>query len=148
VRPQLTGEAVAEDDVDLRALYPTHGGHREGSGRKRTVDRLHTIAEAEQRFFTYTRVNELFAQLDRIAMGQLPDTSVGEMRRAAEYLLNRSLGKPTERVEMSGPNGGAIQTASIFATIPTAALTALIDEVEYRTERSSETDGDDRGGEA
>lgn len=85
------------------------GGTRPGAGRKRKSDKFAgQIARAEKRIAD--RLPEIVDTLLELAAGvevQSVDEETGGTkvyskppdRQAAEYLLNRIMGKPTERVE-------------------------------------------------
>lgn len=94
-----------------------YGGAREGAGRKPTAQKFESkVAIAERKIAN--RMPELVENMLTLARGvtvQETDKEGNERTytkppdyKANEYLLNRIMGKPTERVESSGPGGGAI----------------------------------------
>lgn len=98
------------------------GGWRPGAGRK--PNELHDEQQALLRE-GWPRENRLAAirRLGSIAEGDDPELAI----RAAELLLNRTFGKPTERKELSGPEGGPIQLTPVDYR---AGLDALAPEAE------------------
>lgn len=94
-----------------------NGGARPNAGRKKKAEKFETaISKAERRICD--RLPELIDNLFILAAG----VTVQEIdkdgiivytrppdRQANEYLINRILGKPTERQEVSGENGAAIR---------------------------------------
>jgi hypothetical protein len=95
------------------------GGARPGAGRKPTAERYESqIRKAEKRIAD--RLPELVDNLLRLATGvvvQDVDVESGEVLvyskppdyKANEYLLNRIMGKPTERQEVTGQDGGPVE---------------------------------------
>lgn len=90
------------------------------AGRPRNADKnAGAVAAAEQQI--RDRLPSLIENMFRLADGiELQTVSkeghtliytTAPDRAANEYLINRILGKPTERQEMSGPDGGAIPVA-------------------------------------
>lgn len=91
-----------------------NGGARPGAGRKPRAEKYETaIGKAEKRIVD--RLPELIDNLFRLAGGVVveqtdPDgeTTVYQKPpdyKANEYLVNRILGKPTERQELTGEDG-------------------------------------------
>lgn len=92
-----------------------HGGARPGAGRKPKAQKNETaIARAEQQI--RDRLPEVIDALFDLALGvKVEDVNIltGEAvvyrrppdRAAAQYLTDRIMGKPTERQEISGPDG-------------------------------------------
>ena len=93
------------------------GGARPGAGRKpQGIKSLTPIAAAEARVRDRLPllIDNLFALADGVTVQE--ETQNGPRvytrapdRQANEYLINRIMGKPTERKEVSGPEGGPIQ---------------------------------------
>jgi hypothetical protein len=90
---------------------PFAKGVRANTGRKSAAERHPTIVEVEVAYFTQTKVGKFFRRMGEIAMGthtttaidssgQLVEvgTPIKDQRAALEYLINRALGKPIERV--------------------------------------------------
>lgn len=96
-----------------------NGGARPGAGRKKKADKFETaINAAEQRI--RDRLPELIDNMFILAGGVVVQEvdekddivhvfSKPPDRQANEYLINRILGKPTERQEVGGLNGAAIR---------------------------------------
>ena len=91
-----------------------NGGARPGAGRKPKAEKYETaINRAEKRIAD--RLPELIDNMFRLAEGvtvQEVDEEGGVLvyskppdRQANEYLINRILGKPTERAEFTGQDG-------------------------------------------
>ncbi len=99
-----------------------NGGARPGAGRKRKDEKFKApIAKAEKRIAD--RLPQLIDNLFELADGvtvQETDPKTGATtvytrppdRQANEYLLNRIMGKPTERQEVSGPDGTALEVTA------------------------------------
>jgi hypothetical protein len=94
------------------------GGARPGAGRKpKGIKSLTPIATAEGRIVDRLPqlIDNLFSLADGVTVQE--ETPQGGPRvytrppdrQANEYLINRIMGKPTERKEVSGPEGGPIQ---------------------------------------
>lgn len=89
------------------------GGARPGAGRKRVRDKNGTaIQQAEKKI--RDRLPEIVDAQIALALGVKVDDGSDVYtkppdRAASEYLINRILGKPTERQEVTGEIGGAIQ---------------------------------------
>lgn len=91
-----------------------NGGARPGAGRKRKDDKFKLpIAKAEQRIAD--KLPQLIDNLLMLAEGVLVEefsiATGGKMvfqrppdRQANEYLINRIMGKPTERRELTTPD--------------------------------------------
>ena len=94
------------------------GGARPGAGRKRKVDKHETaISRAEKQISDRlpSLIENMFALADGVTV-QETDSEGGVRvytrppdRQANEYLINRVMGKPTERQEVSGPEGEDIR---------------------------------------
>jgi hypothetical protein len=97
-----------------------HGGRRLGAGRKTAQAKK---AKADLRESLTERITarsgEILDSLFTLALGvkiKDVDDKTGEVeyfvcppdRQACEYLLNQAIGKPTERKEIGGPEGGPI----------------------------------------
>jgi hypothetical protein len=92
-------------------------GQPGGPGRRRKADKFaRPIARAEKQIAD--RLPELIDNMLALASGDPPD------RQANEYLINRILGKPTERQEIGGLNGGPIVIEAYDYTIAIAAIAA------------------------
>ena len=100
-----------------------HGGKRAGSGRKAKADKhAGKIARAEK--VIADRLPELIDNLFDLAAGVLVQhvgkdgvVDVFERppdRQANEYLINRIMGKPTERAEVTGPSGGPVEVVTFY----------------------------------
>lgn len=96
------------------------GGARPGAGRPRKrVQYAGQIAKAEKRIADH--LPEVVDRMLELAAGVTvqdddPDGGVTVYskppdREAAKYLLDRIMGKPTERKELSGPDGGPVRTS-------------------------------------
>lgn len=94
------------------------GGARPGAGRKpKGIKSLTPIALAEGRIVDRLPqlIDNLFALADGVTVqeetpqGGTKIYSRAPDRQANEYLVNRIMGKPTERKEVSGPDGAPIQ---------------------------------------
>lgn len=92
-------------------------GNPGGPGRPRKADQnAGAIAAAEKRI--RDRLPELIENMFRLADGVwVEETTILGTKivyqkppdyKANEYLINRIMGKPTERQEVSGPDGGAV----------------------------------------
>jgi hypothetical protein len=107
------------------------------NGRPRRADKhAGAIAKAEQRIAQKLPqlidnmlalsegiwVEEKTAEGLRIVYKRAPD------RAANEYLINRIMGKPTERKELSGPDNGPIPIQTFDYTAAVAEVTAGSDE--------------------
>ena len=93
------------------------GGARVGAGRKpKAVKFARPIAQAEKRIAD--RLPKLIDRMFELADGVLMAETLmdGELRvyrerpdrQALEYLINRILGKPVERQELTGDGGGPL----------------------------------------
>lgn len=107
------------------------GGTRPGAGRKLKADKhAGAIAKAEKRIAD--KLPELIDNLLRLAQGvelqefdKLGQAIIrdGEVvtyceapdRQANEYLINRIIGKPVDKREISGPEGGSIPVSIMSA---------------------------------
>lgn len=97
------------------------GGARPGAGRKPRSEKFATpIADGERRIAD--RLPWLIDKEFELATGVMVQevTKDGKViyqtppdRQAIEYLINRVMGKPVERKEVSGPDGGA-QTHKVY----------------------------------
>lgn len=106
------------------------GGPRPGSGRPRKAEKFQRpIARAEKRIAD--RLPWLIDQQFELAEGVLAEEGKdGEEkvykrppdRQAVEYLLNRIMGKPTERQELTGKDGEPLDR--------TDALRAILEDPE------------------
>jgi hypothetical protein len=95
-----------------------HGGARQNAGRKPKSEKFASeIGKADRRIAK--NLLRYIDNMERLADGVLtehvnPVTGESDIYReppnfkANEYLINRIMGKPTERVEASGPDGGPI----------------------------------------
>lgn len=94
------------------------GGARPGAGRKpQGIKSLTPVVAAEARIRDRlpSLIDNLFALADGVTVQE--ETSQGGTRvytrppdrQANEYLINRIMGKPIDRKEVSGPEGGPIQ---------------------------------------
>lgn len=102
----------------------TAGGARPGAGRPRKREKYAgQITRAEKRIAD--RLPELIDKMMELANGVLieetnPVTGDPQVyqkppdRQALEYLVNRIMGKPTERQEHSGSDGDAIRIETRF----------------------------------
>lgn len=100
---------------------PFQKGHPGGPGRPKKADKYAgAIARAEKRIAD--RLPELIDNLFLLASGVLveEDTPAGVSifkrppdRAANEYLINRIMGKPIERQEIGGVDGGLIEVAFV-----------------------------------
>lgn len=124
-----------------------NGGARPGAGRKRKAEKWAApIAKAEKRIADKLPslidnmlalaegvwIEEMNADSARIVYKRAPD------RAANEYLINRIMGRPTERKELSGPDNGPIP-------IQTFDYAAAIAEVTAGSDDDSEAPGADPG---
>jgi hypothetical protein len=97
-----------------------NGGARPGAGRKpkadkhagvitraekRIADKLPTLIDKMMELAHGVTVQEVDKEGGLIVYTKAPD------RQAAEYLINRIMGKPTERKEVTGPEGGPVEVA-------------------------------------
>lgn len=97
-----------------------NGGARPGAGRKpkaekhagaiaraekRIADRLPMLIDKMMELAEGVTIKEFDKEGEEVIYTKPPD------RQAAEYLINRIMGKPTERKELSGPDGGDIPVA-------------------------------------
>ncbi len=100
------------------------GGKRPGAGRPAKKDKhARPIAKAEKRIAD--RLPELIDRMFELASGVMVEEMDAEGgvnvyskvpdRQAAEYLINRIMGKPTERKELSGEDGGKILTELVIS---------------------------------
>jgi hypothetical protein len=102
---------------------PGHGGYRPGAGRKADADKYGGhIDAAKERI-----VQEMPGLIDNLLVlahgfyyeKSLPDGQTVVVyktapdRQANEYLINRIIGKPTERTEVSGQDGGPLVVISL-----------------------------------
>jgi hypothetical protein len=94
-----------------------HPGNPGGPGRPRKADQnAGAVARAEQQI--RDRLPSLIENMLRLADGVFTEEQTAEGKRivyqrppdrqANEYLINRILGKPTERSEISGPDGAPL----------------------------------------
>jgi hypothetical protein len=94
------------------------GGQRPGAGRPKTRTKYAGAVRAAERQITARLPQVVDAEIE-LALGvtvQETDAESGRVRvytkppdhRAASYLIDRILGKPTERQELSGPHGGPV----------------------------------------
>lgn len=100
------------ENLNSRPDSGGHGGARSGSGRKRKHDKHGTAIERAERQIR-DRLPELIAHMFELASGVLvEETSVTGAPavyqkppdyRAAAYLIDRIMGKPTERRELTFP---------------------------------------------
>ena len=99
-----------------------NGGARPGAGRKKKAEKFETaIGKAERRICD--RLPELIDNLFVLAKGvvvqEIDDDGVVDVyskppdRQANEYLINRIMGKPTERTELTGEDGGPIEVHNV-----------------------------------
>jgi hypothetical protein len=118
-----------------------HGGARPGSGRKRKADKFAgPIDEAERRIAD--RLVDLIDYLFELAEGvtvqekdRHGNTKVYTRppdRQAIEYLINRIMGKPTERTELAGQDGGPVEITSDTLVHAAAELEAWRAEMKTR----------------
>lgn len=95
-----------------------NGGARPGAGRKPKAEKFkQPVAKAEKRIAD--RLPELIDLQFELAQGVWIEetTPLGHRkvykrapdREAGQYLINRIMGKPTERQEISGPQGRPIE---------------------------------------
>jgi hypothetical protein len=121
-----------------------HGGSRRGSGRKSKSERfLGPIAEAEARIADRlpSLIDNLFTLADGVTVEEpMPNGGVqvytrAPDRQANEYLINRIMGKPVERLEHSGEDGDAIE---VTATVCYRAGNELAAWREQQSARLSE----------
>jgi hypothetical protein len=97
---------------------------------KRIADRLVDLVDKQLELaFGVWREETLPDGETRIVYQQPPD------RHAIEYLLNRIMGKPTERRELSGPERGPIPVETFDYG---AAIAAITDGSDEDSEASSE----------
>lgn len=94
-----------------------NGGARSGAGRKPKAEKYETaINRAEKRIAD--RLPELIDNMFRLATGVIVQDTDDEGEtliyqkppdyKANEYLINRILGKPTERQELTGEDGAPL----------------------------------------
>jgi hypothetical protein len=122
------------------------GGARKGAGRKKAQ---HTIETEAMRAFIVSKVKEnleplLTAQLD-LALGHLvqeTDDEGGERvyskspdGKAIEYLLNQSIGKPTEFIEHSTPDDKPIKMTFDLTKATTDELLRFLTEKSTHSRR-------------
>lgn len=87
------------------------------NGRPRKADKFaRPIARAEKQIADH--LPELIDNMLALASGDPPD------RAANEYLINRILGKPIERQEIAGADGGPILIAAYDYNASIAAIAA------------------------
>jgi hypothetical protein len=109
-----------------------HGGTRASAGRKSKADKFAgPIADAEKRIAD--RLPEVIDWMFELAEGVTVQESMPNGgtriytrppdRQANEYLLNRIMGKPTERHEVSGEDGEPIPVQ--LSTLPIDDLREL-----------------------
>jgi hypothetical protein len=96
-----------------------NGGARPGAGRKPRAEKFESvITKADKRIAA--NLVRYIENMERLADGVLVedvnivtgDTTVYQKppdRQANEYLINRIMGKPTERKELTGEGGGALR---------------------------------------
>lgn len=93
------------------------GGKRPGAGRPAKKTKYAApIARAEKRIVDKLPllIDRMFELADGVAVQDIDNEGGVNVyikppdRQAAEYLINRIMGKPTERKELSGEDGGAI----------------------------------------
>lgn len=101
---------IENNKVDKRKF---NGGKREGAGPKPLVDKLTKLEQAELKEMAKA---EFWAEAFRdmavpfvFQLVQDQEAGKGERLKAAELIINRFLGKPKERHELSGPDGEAIK---------------------------------------
>lgn len=88
-----------------------HGGRRPGAGRKpKEVET--DLADLLQRIFTPQDREKVFRRL-------IADSTSGD-HKATGLLLAYAYGKPTERVEISGRDGGPVPITTIEVVKPTS----------------------------
>lgn len=95
---------------------PRHGGARPGAGRKAKRDKFGTaIQKAERRIAD--KLPQLIDKMMELADGVLVEerTLTGHViyqrppdYKALSYLIDRIMGKPTERKEITGADGGPV----------------------------------------
>lgn len=94
-----------------------NGGARPGAGRKsKAVKYAGQVVEAENRIADRlpALIDNMFALADGVTVQEATYDGTTRVftrppdRQANEYLINRILGKPTERREIAGPNGEAM----------------------------------------
>ena len=110
---------------------PFQKGHAGGPGRPRKADKnAGAVAKAEKQIRDRLPalienmmlladgiyVEEITIEGVRIVYKRPPD------RQANEYLINRVMGKPTERQEVSGPDGSAIEVRTFDYTAAAAKI--------------------------
>jgi hypothetical protein len=84
----------------------THGGARAGSGRKPTRERFASqVAKVEK------QIADKLPDLVTVLIGAAADGDA----KAAQYLIDRILGKPIAVQEVSGPDGGPIPVQAYVA---------------------------------
>jgi hypothetical protein len=102
----------------------TNGGARPGAGRKSKAEQHKgAITRAEKRIADRLPelIDNMFALAEGVAVQEVDDKGQVKVftrppdRQANEYLINRIMGKPTERLEQSGPEGSAIPL-QVFAS--------------------------------
>lgn len=71
---------------------------------KKIADRLPSLIENMFALADGVKVQEIDFETGGVTVYSKPPD-----RAANEYLINRIMGKPTERSEVSGPGGGAVQ---------------------------------------
>lgn len=87
-----------------------HGGRRPGAGRKPKEVEI-DLADLLKRVFTPKDREAVFARL-------IADSKSGD-HKATAILLAYAFGKPTERVEISGRDGGPVPITTIEVIKPT-----------------------------
>jgi hypothetical protein len=109
-----------------------NGGARPGAGRKRKAEKFAApIAKAEKRIAD--RLPQIidnllvlaegvkFVELDRdgkpleLVEGDVATYVTAPDRQANEYLANRIMGKPIDKREITGPEGGSIPVSVVSA---------------------------------
>lgn len=94
-----------------------HGGARPGAGRKPKREKYESaVAQAERRIADRLPwlIDKMLELAGGVAVQEADKDGVLTVytrppdRQATEYLINRVMGKPTERKEISGPDSGPL----------------------------------------
>lgn len=117
---------------------PFQKGHPGGPGRPRKKDKYAgAIAKAEKRITDHLpELVDLQFELARGITIQETDPKTGALkiytrapdRDAGQYLINRIMGKPTERQEIGGIDGGLIEVSFVDYRAGLAGLETGSDE--------------------
>lgn len=107
-----------EKELNIIDRRKFNGGYREGAGRKPFVELTQVEREDLKRLAQAEFWLEACRDIAIPYVFQLVgDPNAGERVRfnAAQEIINRALGKPKERHEVSGPDGEAITTNQLLS---------------------------------